>query len=489
MAESVLNGPLARALAAFEQREEEEALLRLLEVWRESRSERIAALVERVSDRLIAGMPRLPCQPFSPAMQQQRPIDLPRMLDGLLETAKQGLVEPLCRQLEGFRKWPADPRLTPALAAIARLNVTYHRQVLQDLCGLFMYLRDSRSLEALRRLGARQGAEDRHGGQFEGVIELITLQELPPLDAETRALVDALEEAIGARAEAEARSAPVREALLARVYAHPEDDSARLVLADHLLEQGDPLGDFIMLQCASQPDEARVRALLGKYAVPWQAPLGPLIAPSQTRFERGFPVAVQMAVERRQPLPPPGPAWGTVEAIDWNWSGPPEGAAWLADPHLHAVTQLSRTRAAIGRRLGAHALRLRSLELQGRLTVEAPEIFTALAALPHLTRVDLPDADPRDVSLCANSPLARRLERFTASVLGAWTLAATPSEEVTVAVTLLSSERFGQLAAVIRDAVGFGTRGLRLHSPHPLDSQALAMLEGAAAAYAHVEWV
>ncbi|QDE80750.1 TIGR02996 domain-containing protein [Myxococcus xanthus] len=308
----------------------------------------------------------------------------------------------------------------------------------------------------------RLGADDRHGQQFEGIIELITLHEVLAVDAEALALCVALEESLFARAEFEARSAPIREALLARVYTYPDDDSARLVLADHLLEQGDAQCEFIMLQCSSQPDEARVRELLGKHSDAWQVPLGPLVAPAYTRFERGFPVAVQMNVERRPllPLPSPGPAWGTVREIDWEWSGPPEAAAWLAHPHVHGLQHLRRTRAVIGRRLGAHGLGVQRLELQGRLVVEAPEIFTALSGLPRLTWVDIPNADLRDVALCATSPIARRLERFTLSVRRNWTLAATPSEPVTVSVTLLERERCGQLSAAIRDAVGFGNRGL-----------------------------
>jgi uncharacterized protein (TIGR02996 family) len=490
MTENILHGLLARALASFEQREEEEALLRLLETWRESRSERIAALVETLSDRLIAGMPLLPCQPTSPAMQTHRPIDLPRLLPGFLETAARGEPEPLCRLFDAFRRWPSDPRLTTALAAISRMGISSSRQVLHDLCGLFMNLRDPRSVEALRALGARLGAEDRHGRQFESIIEVITLQELPPMDVEARALCAALEDALRARAEAEARSAPLREALLARVYAHPKDDSARLVLADHLLEQGDPWGEFIMLQYAARPDEARLRELLAKHAVAWHVPLGPLVDPRTTRFERGFPFAVQMDVERRPPLPlaPPGRAWGTVEEIDWRWSGPPEAAAWLADPHVHSLQRLRKTRAAIGRRLGAHGLGVRRVELQGGLIVQAPEMLTALAGLPHLTWVDIPEADPRDAKLCATSPLARRLERFTMETAG-WTLAATPSEAVTVSLTLLDRERCRQLAAVLRDVVGFGTRGLRISSRPELDSEERQRLEDAAADYEYVEWV
>src|SRR5699024_8372838 len=85
--------------------------------------------------------------------------------------------------------------------------------------------------------------------------------------------------------------------------------------------------------------------------------------------------------------------WWWPTQTDWRWWGPPEGAAWLADPHLHAVTRLQRMRATLGRLLGAHPLPVRRLELQGRLSGQAPETFTALAALPHLTWVEIPRLD------------------------------------------------------------------------------------------------
>ncbi len=43
---------------------------------------------------------------------------------------------------------------------------------------------------------------------------------------------------------------PTTRALFAEVYARPDDDAPRLVLADHLLELGDPRGEFLALQLA-----------------------------------------------------------------------------------------------------------------------------------------------------------------------------------------------------------------------------------------------
>ncbi|MFP2927019.1 TIGR02996 domain-containing protein [Pyxidicoccus sp. 3LG] len=474
---------LEQAIEAFEQHAEEDALRLLLEVWRESRSERIAALVEKLSDRLAAGLPPLDGPTVAHVLRRYRPIDMPRLLDSLMVAASQERVEVVGHMLRGLRQWPSDPRLASTLMDLARLPIARVPQVVQGLHGVLLYLRDPRARDTLRALWASLSAGARQGGN---IVELPLSREFPALDEEVWRLGKALEEAIDARAEAEARSAPLREALLARVYSQPDDDGARLVLADHLLEQGDPLGEFIMLQCSPQPTKARVGALLKRHGVTWQDPLRPFIEPRYTRFERGFPAAVRMAFVSRQP--PPGPAWGTVQEIDWQGL-PSEDLVeqWLANPHLHAVTRLCGLDASGCRKLGL-PLSLRRLELAGRPPVP-PEMFTALSALPHLTWLDIVRASPRVVGQCAESPLALRLERFTALVEGAWYLEATPSEEVTVTATLVRARSCSVLAEAIRSAVGFGTRGLRVCSRGRLGDEHRRVLEAAGAAYARIEWV
>jgi uncharacterized protein (TIGR02996 family) len=477
-----VNSLLRHAKADFHQRDEKKSLQGLLEVWRETRSERIAALAQKLSDRLLA----LPPVPSVNRSRQHDPIDLPGMLGRLMEAVKAGRMDTLRQQLAAFGKVPADPRLTPSLMAIARLPLAGQHEVLHQLRRLFLSQRDPRALESLRVLLAGLDTGDHYVRQFKNIIELTTRQKLPPLDEESRVLAEALEEAINERASAEARSAPIREALLARVYAQPDDDGARLVLADHLLEQGEPLGEFIMLQCSPRPDEVQVRALLERYGGVWETALGPLIHPGYTLFRRGFPASVLMNFGP-QPWPPPGPAWGTVEEISWHWTSSPLAAAWLENPHLHGVKRMRGMQAAIGRCLGAYPLALRRLELQGGVYRE-PDTFTALSALPHLSWVDITEADPRDVGLCALSPLARRLERFTASAAGAWELVATPSEEVPVTAALSNWKHLGELAEAIRAAVRFGNRALRLRSSPEFDRAALRPLEEAGAAYGHIEW-
>ncbi|WP_163991326.1 TIGR02996 domain-containing protein [Pyxidicoccus caerfyrddinensis] len=489
MADAFLTGLLELARSVFERGEEEQALRFLLEAWRETRSERLAGLVEKLSARLTAELPPLACEPHSSEMELRQPLDLPRMLESLLETANQGRLIVLREQLEALRKWPADPRLVPPLLAIASMPAAGNLWVRAALIDLFGHLRDSRTALALQALYEAPDGERYDFGRRGAFLPRVDASEPSPLDAEARALCRSLEEDLDAREEADASRRSLRKELLARVRARPEDDGARLVLADQLLEQGDPLGEFIALQCSPHPDEDRVKALLARHGMSWRAPLGPLADPDHTRFERGFPASVRLSIRRgQQVLPPPGPAWGTVREIDWYWESPPGAAAWLAHPHLGGVTRLLRMRDATARELGRYPLPVRSLQLRGGVASQLTEAFTLLAALPHLTCVDIYNALPDDVRLCATSPLAARLQRFTASVSGYWSLVVTPSAEVTVEATLLNVQRAAALADAIRAAVGFGTRALRVRDGFPPDERARLQLRSAASAYARVEW-
>ena len=95
--------------------------------------------------------------------------------------------------------------------------------------------------------------------------------------------------------------------LLAYVYQHPEDDSARLVYADWLEEHGDiERADFIRVQVElagvweSHPGkddlEARVSELLRKNEARWCEAL-PAWARKMASFERGLPTHFKLSAK------------------------------------------------------------------------------------------------------------------------------------------------------------------------------------------------
>jgi uncharacterized protein (TIGR02996 family) len=65
---------------------------------------------------------------------------------------------------------------------------------------------------------------------------------LPPLDERSDAACVALEVKLGVLPALRTRGAEISDELLAAVYEAPHDDGPRLVLADHLMQRGDPRG-------------------------------------------------------------------------------------------------------------------------------------------------------------------------------------------------------------------------------------------------------
>jgi uncharacterized protein (TIGR02996 family) len=87
----------------------------------------------------------------------------------------------------------------------------------------------------------------------------------------------------------------LKEPLFAEVLAHPDDDAPRLVLADRLMEAGDPRGEFIRLQCMVEQEtddaktrdlKARAQKILKKNQPAWLKPFKPFVR--STLFRRGF---------------------------------------------------------------------------------------------------------------------------------------------------------------------------------------------------------
>jgi len=117
-----------------------------------------------------------------------------------------------------------------------------------------------------------------------------------------------------------------KEELLALVWAHPDDDGPRHVLADHLLEIGDPVGELLALQLGPMPlteaQQRRERRLLKDHLESWLGPLWQAIAPKSARLVRGFlesctPQFRQLS-ELRRWMDHPG--WSTVREVTGRFS-------------------------------------------------------------------------------------------------------------------------------------------------------------------------
>lgn len=89
--------------------------------------------------------------------------------------------------------------------------------------------------------------------------------------------------------------------LFESVYQAPDEDGPREALAQKLIEEGDPRGEFIQLQLArargdklSRDAQTRERTLLKEYGKEWLSPLNNTVVLRSVRWDRGFPVAASL---------------------------------------------------------------------------------------------------------------------------------------------------------------------------------------------------
>jgi uncharacterized protein (TIGR02996 family) len=130
--------------------------------------------------------------------------------------------------------------------------------------------------------------------------------------------------------------------LLDAIYEDPADDGARRVYADHLIAQGDPRGELIVLQCEraakSLPISAERREveLLWKYGRQWLGPFAKAI--TGFKFDRGFLAMCELKQVTRKMIG--DPSWSTVERIDLHVADAALVAVFLSDPVMRALREV-----------------------------------------------------------------------------------------------------------------------------------------------------
>jgi uncharacterized protein (TIGR02996 family) len=155
-----------------------------------------------------------------------------------------------------------------------------------------------------------------------------------------------------------------RDALWRAIMDNPEDDEPRLVFADWLLERGEPLGEFIMLQM--RVDFAKDREATERYHElwhahhrRWNAELG-LPADLQISYERGLPSLIRIAMSADM--------LDVVDRAPIRWV-----RLWGCDP---ATTPLAAMRAIAN---DPRLARLHAISTYGGV-----ECLRVLLASPHL---------------------------------------------------------------------------------------------------------
>ena len=115
------------ALQAAEAGDDEAALVSLLEAWRATRADRLAELVDLVTARMklpAIGASGAQIHPLWMAIAAEGcPSDLPRLLDGIIATARKSgteVVAALHERIGALAGWPADPRTAAAAARLLK---------------------------------------------------------------------------------------------------------------------------------------------------------------------------------------------------------------------------------------------------------------------------------------------------------------------------------------------------------------------------------
>lgn len=123
------------------------------------------------------------------------------------------------------------------------------------------------------------------------------------------------------------------------VYANPSDDGAKQVLADVLMEAGDPRGEFIALQMLprrTRKAELKLERLLERHRRDFLGPLARAVRPTGQHWEKGFLVECRAELAG---LLVDEPSWATVrrlEVVNDETMAPKE----LTGPHLRSLREV-----------------------------------------------------------------------------------------------------------------------------------------------------
>jgi uncharacterized protein (TIGR02996 family) len=316
------------AIALAEAGDWAKALRALLAVWRQSPSAALADQIVRFG--ALAATTTRPQNEVAKYWEALVGLHDPAMLDALLATIRdKGSVKARPR-LEQLADWPTDPRLDRWIAthyAEPPLTSTGARPYWTRLQPLLKRITDSTSIGIIKTARAKYKANDDHA-QFmathiDRVIgKLPAMAEVPADPAAIARLAQlgtAAPEPTGVRADD----------MLAGVLADPTDDSARAVLADALIEAGDPRGELITLQMdpSDSPDKTkRIAKIIKEHRAHLLGSLDGAVG--DVTFTKGFAShcalrrsnanAVKLAIKKSVG----DPLWATVEHLtgpgDWD---------------------------------------------------------------------------------------------------------------------------------------------------------------------------
>lgn len=399
------------------------ALDALLDAWRSSRDPRLGRAIARLGER----------QTIDPT-EALASIRTPALHQAWIDLARQAPSEALSPLLEGMRAyientrytWPLIEHLTardpdPRIATLAIGLLRRYDQLKGSCERLARRLADCVERHGDASHGPTISPSSAHPGVWRR-LELLALRleerssALPVSEAQLAALEAAIDRedlALVRTEKPKNRQATTPEELLALVYADPDDDGARLVYADLLVERGDPRGAFILLQFQARGGTltdkqwTRMNALQRKHQKVWLRSIWPafgnnkgLVDKDAVQFERGFPVSARV----RQPRRAPSDLWDQPE---WSTLRRLEGSCVLG-PSMRGLEEAILFGES---RFAGDVPRLRRLQVvasRALLTSEWPELPALTALTLVFGEIDAPEA----LALLMQQPFAARLREL-----------------------------------------------------------------------------
>ncbi len=311
---------LADARTAFVRGDVEAALEALLDVWRRTRRPQIADAIDRV-DALSSVQQTRSTPDWLRAAKNAGAVERGRLLNDLGKTSMD-----LTARLEVIAGWQ-DPRATMVLVELLQRLPFVGRKTRKVWTYVFETLRalgDARAYPSVVAVSERwKLADDLTQFLRRGIATLDRPVKVGAWSAGDEAELAKLEESIDDRTRKAKSATPDHgDALLAAIYAKPEEDGPRSVYGDWLLEQGDPRGEFIALQLRGDLDVAarkRETKLLKEHGKTWLGSLAPVLIGKPT-FRRGFPAAGTIKLRNQgEAMKYAGePAWHTFEELTWS---------------------------------------------------------------------------------------------------------------------------------------------------------------------------
>ncbi|MFO0595136.1 MAG: hypothetical protein U0228_07525 [Myxococcaceae bacterium] len=293
----------------------------LLQRWRDTRHPSTSALVESIGLKFDVAVPQLPAKKsdaaktWLAAVRKEPATHLTARLLQLERFAKQtspSVLWPLFEACEGL---PPDPRLGTLVTRLLVGDVMagwLSAKLTRRLINCIEVHGDRAHFEVLDKRLPFRAHDEGLASRARRVVDagLAAEPSGPPLSA-------AEQKALLAQEWKPAEVKPASDPLEA-VYLHPHVRGHRQVLADVLLEQGDPRGEFISLQLA-RASEKRQRQLIKKHQAQWLGQLGELLdlRNEPPTWVDGFVSVVTVRDVKRNQfiLASEAPEWATVTQV------------------------------------------------------------------------------------------------------------------------------------------------------------------------------